>query len=426
MGLYTDQGTITFLSTYYGGRGGMPMASILDLLLTGLFLDNKTRKNDYPQRQIIVFKSGYKPSAATVAELGGKVLKEIPLINGIACTITEPISPRLLARHEEILRIDEDLPISIVTGRNFSFPLFLFLLLFLKPSIRSRKNGGDEIPWGVKMVRAPEIWPLTRGEGVKVAVIDTGVDLDHPDLAANLRQGINILDGERPPQDHNGHGTHVAGTIGAVENGRNPVGVSPGVEIYPIKALNDKGNGWLSDIIAGVEWCINNGMHIINMSFVVNGNNESLREMILATDRAGVLVVAAAGNSGPGENTVQFPARYPETIAVSAVDRKQQIAGFSSRGPEVDLTAPGVEILSLWPGGGKKKMQGTSMAAPHVTGVAALLLSVDRTASPAVVKKILLESARPLPDLKKSEQGAGLVDARAVLKAPVSLPPAGK
>ncbi|MFY9417348.1 MAG: S8 family serine peptidase, partial [bacterium] len=115
-----------------------------------------------------------------------------------------------------------------------------------------------------------------------------------------------------------------------------------------------------------------------------------------------------------------------ETIAVSAVDRRQQIAGFSSRGPEVDLTAPGVEVLSLWPGGKKKIMQGTSMAAPHVTGVAALVLSVYPTATSTAVKKILLEAARPLPDLKKSEQGAGLVDARAVLKVPAVLPPAGK
>jgi subtilisin len=404
----------------------MPVASILDLLLTSLILDSRSGDKDPPRRQIVVFKEGYKPSAATVAELGGKVLKEIPLVNGIACTITEPISPRLLSRHREILRIDEDLPVSIVAEHNFPLPLFLLLLLFLRPAPGRSKNEGEAVPWGVKMVGAPDIWPLTRGEGVRVAVIDTGVDLDHPGLAANLRPGINILAGGSPPQDGNGHGTHVAGIIGAVGKGGELAGVSPGVEIYPVKALNDKGNGWLSDIIAGVEGCIKNEMHIINMSFVVHGDNDSLREMLQAADGAGLLVVAAAGNSGPGENTVRFPARYGETIAVSAVDRRQQIAGFSSRGPEVDLTAPGVEVLSLWPGGKKKIMQGTSMAAPHVTGVAALVLSVYPTATPTAVKKILLEAARPLPGLKKSEQGAGLVDARAVLKVPAVLPPAGK
>lgn len=402
------------------------MASIFDLLLTGLFPDSGTGEKDTPRRQIVVFKPGYTPSAETVAQLGGKVLKEIPLINGIACTITEPIASQLLAEHKEILRIDEDLPVSIVAGQIFPLSLWLLVLLFLRPGPGSSKKEREAIPWGVRMVRAPEVWSITRGEGVKVAVIDTGVDLDHPDLAANLQPGINVIVEGSPPQDGNGHGTHVAGIIGATGKGRGLVGVSPGVELYPVKALNDRGNGWLSDIIAGVEWCIKKGMHIVNMSFVVHGHNDSLREMLLAADRAGLLVVAAAGNSGPGENTVRYPARYPEIIAVSAVDRKQQIAAFSSRGPEVDLAAPGVEVLSLWPGGGKKTMQGTSMAAPHVTGVAALLLSVYPAAPPAEVKRILLESARPLPGLKQSEQGAGLVDARAVLKAPVMLLPAGK
>lgn len=390
------------------------MAETVDLLLTSFFVPlREGRKGGRRKRQIIVFKPGYRPSAAVVADLGGEVIKELPLINGVVGLFPVSISSRVLAAHPEILRVDEDLPAQIVPGG--VFPLLLLFLLLSSWFAQSGQQTGDAIPWGVEMVRAPQIWFLTRGEGVKVAVIDTEVDLQHPDLAPNLRPGFNAVENQKPPQDRNGHGTHVAGIIGAVDDNRGLVGVSPRVELYPVKALNDQGHGWLSDIIAGMQWCIENGIQIVNMSFALHGENESLRDTILRADRAGILLVVAAGNSGPGENSVQFPACYPETVAVTALNRRQRLASFSSRGAEVDLTAPGAEIASLWPGGGTRSLNGTSMAAPHVTGVAALVLSARGAASPDRLKEHLKRTARRLPYLKETEQGAGLVDARAAL-----------
>ncbi|AVX19934.1 MULTISPECIES: S8 family peptidase [Carboxydocella] len=234
----------------------------------------------------------------------------------------------------------------------------------------------QQIPWGVAVLAGPQVASQlgVNGSGVRVGVLDTGIDLQHPDL--KVAGGI-ALTGDSF-QDDNGHGTHVAGIIAAQDNSQGVVGIAPGVELFAIKALNSAGSGWYSDIAAGLEWAIKNRLDIVNLSLGGKQNNPLLRYAVKRAARAGILLMAAAGNAGNEEgkgDTVLYPARYPEVMAVGAIDRQWQRAPFSSTGPALDLVAPGVEILSTIPGGDYKVMSGTSMASPHITGLAALLKS---------------------------------------------------
>ena len=190
---------------------------------------------------------------------------------------------------------------------------------------------------------------------------------------------MNCIDPAKSFDDDNGHGSHVAGTVGAVDqaDGDNEIGVigvAPSANLYGIKVLNRSGRGYTSDIIEGMDWAVGNGMDVINMSL---GTSSFVQAYADATDRvlrAGVIMVCSAGNSGPADNTVGYPAAFEGVIAVAATDSSDVVASFSSRGPEVDVAAPGVSIYSTSKSGGYATMSGTSMAAPHVTGTVALML----------------------------------------------------
>jgi subtilisin family serine protease len=181
-----------------------------------------------------------------------------------------------------------------------------------------------------------------------------------------------------------------------------------------VKVLDRNGSGWLSDLIEGLDWCINNKMHIVNMSLGSSSDNQSFHDAITKTYRAGLVQVAAAGNNGLRDGSIDYPAKYPETIAVSAVgqysDGSLYPAYFSSYGPEIDLTAPGVSIKSTYNDGYYKTLDGTSMAAPHVSGVAALTLAVKGPMTPDDLKTHLKNTAENL-GLDTYEQGAGLIRA---------------
>jgi subtilisin len=221
-----------------------------------------------------------------------------------------------------------------------------------------------------------------RGAGVRVAVLDTGIDYTHDDLDDNFQGGIDIVFNDDDPFDDNSnsHGTHVAGVIAAEENGSGVIGVAPEAEIYAVKVLDGAGFGLLSWIIAGIEWSVANQMDIINMSIEGPVAN-SLCDASGAADSAGVLLVAAAGNTNGG--TVQYPAACDSVIAVTGTDALDMKAYFSPVGPEIELAAPGMDILSTCSltqqfcvdGGGYHLLSGTSQASPHVAGVAALAYS---------------------------------------------------
>jgi subtilisin family serine protease len=267
------------------------------------------------------------------------------------------------------------------------------------------------IPWGVDRIDAEKVWDTSPADNIKVAIIDTGIDLDHPDLRANVKGGINTIRSNRSADDDNGHGSHVAGTIAGINNTIGVVGVGHRIDLYAVKVLNSNGSGYISDIIEGIQWSINNGMDVINMSLGTSSNVQSFHDAVIAAKNAGLVVVASAGNSGPSDNTVIYPAKYPEAIAVSAVDSGNNIASFSSRGSEVDLAGPGVSIYSTYRYGGYATLSGTSMAAPHVAGTAALVLSTHPGLTPDQVEQHLEANAEVLPGLTANQQGAGLVDA---------------
>lgn len=272
--------------------------------------------------------------------------------------------------------------------------------------------GKNEIPWGIARVAAPWAWSSSEGAGVRVAVIDTGVDTKHPDLVAAIAGGRNFVDADKPYDDDNGHGTHVAGTIAAARDGRGVAGVAPKARIYGVKVLDKDGGGRISSIIKGIVWCANNDIQVANMSLGAPIGSVFMRLAVKYAKSKGVTIIAAAGNSG---GSVGCPACYEETIAVSALDSQDQLADFSSRGKAVDLAGPGVDVLSSVPGGGYDSYSGTSMATPHVAGLAAL--AVSRGASgPDAVRRALLRAARPVAGLGRDEQGAGVVDAEALMR----------
>lgn len=266
----------------------------------------------------------------------------------------------------------------------------------------------SEIPWGVERIGAPKIWNRSTGKGVNVAVIDTGIDMQHPDLADNVKGGYNSVNPDESPQDDQGHGTHVAGTIAAVPNNKGVIGVAPHANLYAVKVLDKDGGGTYSTIIAGIDWAVENGMHIANMS-LGGPSAPPLEKAVKRAYAAGLIIVAASGNSGPDAD-VSAPASYKETIAVTASTPENGLAEFSSTGKEVDVIAPGQKVLSTWPDSKLAELSGTSMASPHVAGLAALAYQLGAT-SPEQVRKLLKKGAASLEGLNEEQQGGGMPQA---------------
>ncbi len=265
------------------------------------------------------------------------------------------------------------------------------------------------IPWGVRQIRAPQVWNRSTGSRVKIGVIDTGVDFLHPDLRSSLAYGINLLNRSAAPFDDNGHGTHIAGTIAASNTRNGIVGVAPSASIYPVKAFDHNGTAYISDIILGIDWCVRNRLNIINMSYGMQKRSQSLLEAVRNACRAGIVIVASSGNDGK-RASVDFPARYPQTISVGATTANGKVAPFSNKGKYIDVYAPGDKIYSTWVGGKYNELSGTSMATSHVSGLIALMLSVRPGLSPSEIKHILKKSALPLGGAGKTSE-TGEVDA---------------
>lgn len=231
--------------------------------------------------------------------------------------------------------------------------------------------------WEIKEFNIEKEWLLSKGEGIKIAVIDTGCSLNHPDIKDNLLEGINIINPKKDPDDDNGHGTHVAGTIAGIDNSYGVVGIAPRSKIIPIKVLSKDGVGSMNNIIKGVIWAANIGVDFICMSLGSPVHDTELEKSINYASSKGVIIFCAAGNSG-ADSDIMYPARYDNTICIGAIDKNLKRTNFTCSGESLDFLAPGHDIVSCVPNNGYASMSGTSMSAPFAVGCAALLLSFAR------------------------------------------------
>jgi subtilisin family serine protease len=232
--------------------------------------------------------------------------------------------------------------------------------------------------WALDVVPVEPLWSCGSGAGVDIAVIDTGVDGAHPDLAGRLTSGVSTLDGATVPgagaTDSHGHGTHVAGIAAAgASDGIGIAGVAPSATVMPVKVLHVDGTGYSDDVARGIRWAVDNGADVLNLSLSSSSASVAMAEAIDYAVDSGAVVVVAAGNAGTSGST-RYPAADDNTIAVAAITSGGLVASFSSRGWWVDVAAPGQSIVSSIPGGWGTK-SGTSMASPYVAGIVAAIVS---------------------------------------------------
>ena len=367
--------------------------------------------SDASGRKIVVFQTGLNDAAKDeiVRYAGGVKLKNLDLI-GAKAVYLPPKAEAALARQAGVLRIDDDVVVEALIRGGIA----------AKPT---PTQPSEVLPWGVDRIDADLVWGTTTGDPIKVAIVDTGIDVKHPDLIDNLKGGVSAVGYTSSYNDDNGHGTHVAGIAAAVDNEIGVIGVGPEIYLYAVKVLDRRGSGWLSDVIEGLDWVITQkntqgGDWVVNMSLGTTSYNKSFEEAVKKVNAVGITQVAAAGNKYGG--AVDYPGAYDEVIAVSATNKSDRIANFSSVGPQVDLAAPGVSIYSTYKGSTYKTLDGTSMASPHVAGTAALVLTqttkcdsdLNGICSPAEVQQRLEATAEDLGAVGRDDlYGSGLVDA---------------
>lgn len=250
--------------------------------------------------------------------------------------------------------------------------------------------------WEITKFDIPNYWKQSRGENIKIAVIDTGVDINHEDLKDSIIDGKNFIESGRDPIDIAGHGTHVASTIAARDNNYGIVGVANKAKIIPIKALDNNGNGSTSTIAQAVRWAADRGSDFITMSLGSPNSPAELKSAIDYANNKGCIIFCAAGNSGPGVD-IMYPARYENTIAIGAIDRNLKRTNFTCSGDSLDFLAPGHEIIGCVPGDKYAIMSGTSMSNPFAVGLAALLLAYNKNE-----KKYKLDNYKDYVDIFKS------------------------
>lgn len=244
---------------------------------------------------------------------------------------------------------------------------------FMDPaSVCTADQLTEAIDWGQIAYGMPEAWKISKGEGIKVCIADTGIEANHPDLQGQVIaqrdfSGFGI-------GDRQGHGTHVGGTVGAKEDGKGVIGGAPRCQLIDAKVLGDNGSGSGRGIADGVAWAIDQGADIISMSLGSPQQDPLISQAIFRAVGQGIIVIVAAGNNGR-PNSVDYPGKLPYTTTVASIKRGGGISDFSSRGKEVDIAAPGEQIRSTWIGGRYSTISGTSMATPFVSAGVALMLS---------------------------------------------------
>ncbi len=362
-------------------RGNLALAIIVLLLCSG---SPFTAKAATVEKKILIgfHQSTGEAEENLVREKKGKVRRHFKKLNILAVTLPET----------EIIKLKNDPRVAYIESDA--------VVQAVEPFIGAEYN----VAWGVRQIGGE----ISHEEGfvgstVKIALLDTGIDYLHPELTNNFQGGIDLVYNDNDPMDDsvNGHGTHLAGIIAAELNGTGVVGAAPQASLYAVKVLDGGGMGSLSDVIAGIDWAIDNGMEIINLSLGINEDFTSLRQ---ACDRAyqeeGILLIAAAGNTSG--NPATFPAAYDSVIAVNGTDENDNPGWFAANDQAIELAAPGVSIVSTTTDNGYSSLDGTSQAAAHVTGAAALLIgagAVDTNADGRIADDIRLQLQTSAVDL---------------------------
>lgn len=429
-------------------------------------LKDKKARREFVINELKVFseKSQHEVLAIIQAEQrNGKATNIVShwLSNSISCTTTKEVI-YLLSKRDDILIIGHNADKNaILSGQ--------------RSEVRSQQGtkAEAEIEEHVTQVNAPQVWEQGyTGEGVLVAILDTGINYEHPDLADHLwdggsqypNHGYNVYDGNNETMDYRGHGTHCAGIICGDGTGDKHTGIAPDVTLMCVKTLNDNGNTNANAICAGMEFAVEHGADVLSMSLGIANSSISDREMIrqtcVNTLQAGIAASVAAGNDAESQNTYPIPnnVRVPGScpapwihpdqqenagelscvISVGAVNKNNNVANFSSRGPVTwqetsfgdypynpgiglirpDVCAPGTDIISLsHTNDDYTKMSGTSQAAPNVAGIICLMLSKKPEMTPAEISMVLETSAVKLSEHKNNETGSGKVDALAAINA---------
>lgn len=352
---------------------------------------------------MIGFKNKPGPSDIDfITGLGGVINRKYTIINAIAAVVPENVLDKIQrSPNVEYIEVDEK--------------MFAHIPIGVCQEVQILKQI---VPWGVNRIGSRLVNAMgNTGKGIKIGILDTGIDYLHEDLSRNYKGGYNFVDNNTDAIDYNGHGTHVAGIIAAEDNDIGVVGVAPDAYIYSVRVLDYAATGTASDITAGLEWCLDNNMQIVNMSLGAREDSISVRNASDILYDSGILLIAAAGNNGNGIGTgdnVDNPAKYNSVIAVGATDINDDRASFSSTGQKLEISAPGKDIYSLLPRNKYASLSGTSMASPHVAGVAALVLSADPGMSNVQTRIRLQTTAQNISKGTfgiKSWFGYGLVDA---------------
>lgn len=280
----------------------------------------------------------------------------------------------------------------------------------LTPSAVGVPAAAPAVEWWVTQVGAPDAWVMgAKGKGIKVAVLDTGCDLSHPMLAGRIVAAQNFTSSPAGPSDVQGHGTHCAGIV---------VGVAPDCDLVIGKVLGDRGSGYDDDIGRGIDWAVSQGAKIVSMSLGSPQPGQYSGAAIKRAIAAGVTVVCAAGNEG--DQGIGYPGRFAGVVCVAATDNQNRVGSFSSRGPRLDVAAPGVQIRSAYPGGRTATMSGTSMACPNVAGCIAAAMSGADLGKPADVLARVQQTAADLPPVgRDTDTGFGLIQPAKLIGAAV-------
>jgi subtilisin len=340
--------------------------------------------------------------ASVVADQGGSVVKALKNGRALVAHIA-PSKVAALRAAKGVTSVEEDIECSVVGNG---------------PSAEGKPAPSapapqplQEVPWGIARIGAPAAWTTSTGADVLVGVSDTGIDTNHPDLAANYVGGWNSINETSLPEDDNGHGTHVSGTIAGVQNSIGVVGVAPGAKIYAAKGLNRRGSGWASDLGDGIDLCRLAGVKVISMSWGSSAESSYIADAIGRAISADIVCVAAAGNEGADQPG--YPAATANVLSVGATDSLDVVPTWSNRNP--DISAPGVSVKSTWKGDTYNTISGTSMATPHVSGVVALVRATNPSLNRAEAEGKLTSTATDKGN--STLYGVGIVNAAAAASA---------